>query len=75
MVLHFNETKWLLKFIGQTSHGTSRQRYELSKQLQDLHMDVALPSETHLKPYERFFIPNCLVYLNDSFRGKKRHSS
>jgi hypothetical protein len=33
-----------------------RQRYELSKQLQDLHIDVALFSETHLKPHERFSI-------------------
>jgi hypothetical protein len=29
---------------------------ELSKQLQDLRVDVALFSETHLKPHERFFI-------------------
>jgi hypothetical protein len=31
-----------------------KQRYELSKQLQDLHADVALLSETHLKHHERF---------------------
>jgi hypothetical protein len=31
-----------------------RQRYELSKQLQALQVDVALFSETHLKPHERF---------------------
>jgi hypothetical protein len=31
-----------------------RQRYELSKQLQDLHVDVALFSETHLKSRKRF---------------------
>jgi hypothetical protein len=30
---------------------------ELSKQLQDLHIDVALFSETRLKPGERFLIP------------------
>jgi hypothetical protein len=34
------------------------QRSELSKQLQDLHTDVALLSETHLKTQEWFFIPN-----------------
>jgi hypothetical protein len=33
-----------------------KQRYELSKQLQDLHIDVAIFSETHLKPHERFSI-------------------
>jgi hypothetical protein len=32
-----------------------KQRYELSKQLQDLHVDVALFSAAHLKPQERFF--------------------
>jgi hypothetical protein len=36
----------------------SKQRSELSKQLQDLHRDVALFSETHLKPHEGFYIPN-----------------
>jgi hypothetical protein len=33
-----------------------RELYELSKQLQDLHVDVALSSEAHLKSHERFFI-------------------
>jgi hypothetical protein len=32
-----------------------KQRYELSKQLQDLHVDVALFSETHLKTHGRLF--------------------
>jgi hypothetical protein len=35
-----------------------RQCYEFSKQLQDLDTDVALYSETHLNPHERFYIPN-----------------
>jgi hypothetical protein len=33
-----------------------RQRYELSKQLHDLHIDVALLSATHLKPHVRLYI-------------------
>jgi hypothetical protein len=41
------------------------------KQLQDLHIDVALLSETHLKPHERFFIPNYHVYRTDRFPGRK----
>jgi hypothetical protein len=39
------------------ANGNGRQRYELSKQLQDLHIDVAPLSETHLKPHERFLVP------------------
>jgi hypothetical protein len=47
-----------LKVIAFNANDIWRQYYELSKQLQDLHIDVALLSETHLKPHERFFIPN-----------------
>jgi hypothetical protein len=47
-----------LKVITFNANGIGRQRYELSKQLQDLHICVALFSEIHLKPNERFFIPN-----------------
>jgi hypothetical protein len=43
----------------------------LNKQLQDLHKDVALLSETHLKLHERFFIPNYHSYQNDRLRKKK----
>jgi hypothetical protein len=43
---------WTLKDIAFNANGVERQRYELSKQLQDLHIDVALFSETHLKPHE-----------------------
>jgi exonuclease III len=46
-----------LRVITFNANGIGRQRHELSKQLQDLHIDVALFSETHLKPHERFFIP------------------
>jgi hypothetical protein len=71
-----NKTKWLiivhrpLKFIAFNANATWRRRYELSKQLQDLHMDVALLSEIHLKPHERFFIPNYHFYWADRFPGR-----
>jgi hypothetical protein len=39
-----------LKVIAFNTNGISKQRSELSKQLQDLHIDVALFSEKHLKP-------------------------
>jgi hypothetical protein len=51
-----------LKVIVFNASGIGRQRYELTKQLQDLHVDVALFSETHLKPHERFCIPNYNFY-------------
>jgi hypothetical protein len=44
--------------------------YELSKQLLDLHVDVALFSETHLKPHERFFISNYHFYRTDCHPGR-----
>jgi hypothetical protein len=45
--------------------------YELNKQLKDLHIDVGLFSETHLKTHERFFIPNFHFYWSDRYPGKK----
>jgi hypothetical protein len=45
-----------LKIIEFNVNGIMKQRYELSKQLQDLHVGVALFSETHLKHRERFVI-------------------
>jgi hypothetical protein len=42
------------KVIAFNANGIWRQRYELSKQLQDL----TYISETHLKPHVKFFIPN-----------------
>jgi hypothetical protein len=48
-----------------------RQRYELSKQLQSLHIDVALFSETLLKPHQRFHIQNYHIYRNDRHPGLK----
>jgi exonuclease III len=60
-----------LKIVAFNANGILRQRHELSKQLQDLHIDVALLSETHLKPHERFFIPNYHLYRIDRFPGRK----
>jgi hypothetical protein len=53
------------------ANGISKQRYELGNQLQDLHIDVALFSETRLKPHERFFIPNCHMYRTVRYPGRK----
>jgi hypothetical protein len=60
-----------IKVVAINANGNARQRYELSKQLQELHIDVALLSETHLKPHERFFIPNYHIYRTDRFPGRK----
>jgi exonuclease III len=61
----------LLKVIAFNANGIWRRSYELSKQLQDLHIDVALLLETHLKPHERFFIPNYHFYQTDRFPARK----
>jgi hypothetical protein len=60
-----------LKVIEFNANGVWRRCYELSKQLQDLHIDMALFSGTHLKPQERFFIPNYHFYRTDRFLGRK----
>jgi len=60
-----------LKVIAFNANGISRQRHEFSKQLQDQKIDVALLSETHLKPHERFCIPNYTFYRTDRFLGRK----
>jgi hypothetical protein len=60
-----------LKVLAFNANGIGRQRYELSKQLQELHIDVALFSETHLKPHERYFIPNYHFYRTDRFPGRQ----
>jgi hypothetical protein len=60
-----------LKVIAFNANGIWRQRYELSKQLHDLHIDVALFSEAHLKPHERFYIPNFHLYRTDRHPGRK----
>jgi hypothetical protein len=60
-----------LKAIAFNANGIGRQRYELSKHLQDLHLDVALFLDTHLKHHERFFIPNYHFYRTDRHLGRK----
>jgi hypothetical protein len=60
-----------LKVIAFNGNGIGRQRYELNKQLQDLHIDVAVFSETHLKPHEMFSIPNYNFYRLDRHPGMK----
>jgi hypothetical protein len=42
--------------------GIARKAYEVRKQLQDLRIDVALVSETNLKPHTRIYIPNYNIY-------------
>jgi hypothetical protein len=60
-----------LKVVAFNTNGIVRQRHELNKQLQEQRIDVALFSETHLKPHERFYIPNYQVYRTDRFPGIK----
>jgi hypothetical protein len=59
-----------LKIIAFNANGVWRQRYELSKQLQHLHIDVPLLSGTHLKPHDRIFIPSYHFYRIDGFPGR-----
>jgi hypothetical protein len=44
---------------------------EVYEQVEYLYIDVALLSDTHLKPHERFFIPNYNFYPTDHFPGRK----
>jgi hypothetical protein len=60
-----------LTVIAFNENDIWRQRYELNKQLQDLKIEVALLSETRLKPNERFFIPNYHIYRTDCLPGRK----
>jgi exonuclease III len=60
-----------LKVVVFNANGIGRQPYELSKQLQEQRIDVALLSETRLKPHERFYIPNYQVYRTERFPGIK----
>jgi hypothetical protein len=53
------------------ANGIYRQRYEFRKQLQDLHSDMTLLSETYLKPYTRFFIANYHFHRTDCFPGRR----
>jgi hypothetical protein len=61
----------LLKVIAFNANGIWRQRCELSKQLQDTYIKVALLSDIYLKSRERFFIPNYNFYRTGRFPGRK----
>jgi exonuclease III len=60
-----------LKVVAFNTNGITRQRYELSKQLQTRRTDVALLLETYLKPHERFSITNYHIYRNDRHPAAK----
>jgi hypothetical protein len=60
-----------LKVVEFNATGIWRRRCELSKQVQDLHIDLAVLLEIHLKSHERSFIPNYLFYRTDGFPGRK----
>jgi hypothetical protein len=59
-----------LKVIAFNANDIMRQRYELSKQPQDLLVDVDLFSEKHLKPHERFFYLKLPLYRTERHPGK-----
>jgi hypothetical protein len=59
------------KGIAFDANGLRRRRYKLNTQLQDIYIDVALLSETHLEPHEGFFIPNYYFYQTDRFPGRR----
>jgi hypothetical protein len=59
-----------LKVIAFNANSIVRERYELRKQLQDLHVDVALLSEISETSWE-VFISNYQFYLIDRHRGWK----
>jgi hypothetical protein len=60
-----------LKVIEFNANDIGRQRHELSKQLQELHVDVVLFSETHLKTHERFSIPDYHFIVSTATLAKK----
>jgi hypothetical protein len=60
-----------LNAIAFNANHTRRQRYALSKQMQDLYLDVALVSETRLKPHDGFLISNDNLYHINHHPGIK----
>jgi hypothetical protein len=47
-----------LKYIAISADGIGRQAYEVGKHLKDLKINLAMFSETHLKPHMKIYIPN-----------------
>jgi hypothetical protein len=60
-----------LKVVAFNANVIWRQAHELRKQMHDLKIDVALFSETLLKPHMRFYISNYHIYRNDRQDGHK----
>jgi hypothetical protein len=60
-----------MKVVSSNGNGIGRQAYELGEHMQDLKIDVALFTETHLKPHMRFYLPNYDIYWNDGLDGNK----
>jgi hypothetical protein len=58
--------------VQDQENGIGRQRHELSKQALDLHINVALFSETNLKPHDRFHIQNITFIKSIATRKKKK---
>jgi hypothetical protein len=59
-----------LKIIACSANGIGRQGYKVRKQLQGLRMDVALFSETQLKPCMGFDIPKSIYQTDREDRHK-----
>jgi hypothetical protein len=54
-----------LKIIAFNANGIGNQACNVRNQLQDLKIDMALFSETHLKHHMRFYIPQYDIYQTD----------
>jgi len=57
--------------VAVNENGIKSQSCELSKELKTSCTDVALLSQTHLKPHKRFFVRNYHIYRNDCHSGAK----
>jgi hypothetical protein len=64
-----------LKIIAFSADGVGRQSYEFRKHLQDIKIDMALFSETHLKSHMRFYIPYYDIYRTDLDYGHKNETA
>jgi exonuclease III len=60
-----------LKVIAFNANGIRRQAYKVTKQWQELKINVALFSETRLKPHGSFYIPNYDIHRGDREDGHK----
>ena len=59
------------KDVAFNANVIRRQRYELRKQLQSVKIDMALFSDTYIKPHERFPLQNYHFYRANRFRVEK----